>query len=365
MTHRERFRAAANFEPTDQPCHVIQGFWSQTHPAWQEQGLPPEVRDVAFSFLGESPDLCEYFDVSKFCFLNPNQYCIPAFESEVLEETERYVIVRDGWGRTMKSSKTGPSLPQELDHPVKTREDYENYKWRLDPDAPGRWPENWAELAVTIRDQQRQVVAPFMVGFFAHPREICGVQGTLTLYYDDPDLMHDIINDRCEFLMRVFEPAIRATRPDCVYIWEDMSYANGPLISPATFREFLLPAYRRLTGFLRDLGLQTIIVDSDGDARALLPLWLEGGVDMFLPLEVNAGMDVVEIGRQYPDLRLMGGINKHALETTRGRIDAELQRVLPAMLQRGGYVVSLDHWVHPAISLENFRYYVERVRAWK
>ena len=38
-------------------------------------------------------------------------------------------------------------------------------------------------------------------------------------------------------------------------------------------------------------------------------------------------------------------------------------RVLPAMLAQGGYGVSLDHWVHDGISLENFRYYTERVKS--
>jgi hypothetical protein len=37
-----------------------------------------------------------------------------------------------------------------------------------------------------------------------------------------------------------------------------MAFKNGPLISPAMFRQFLVPAYRRVTGLLRDFGIDAI-----------------------------------------------------------------------------------------------------------
>ncbi len=76
----------------------------------------------------------------------------------------------------------------------------------------------------------------------------------------------------------------------------------------------------------------------------------------------KTGMDVVKLAEEFPRLQIIGGINKHALERTISDIDAQLQRVLPGMLERGGYAVSLDHWVQPEIPLANFAYYVEKVR---
>ena len=164
--------------------------------------------------------------------------------------------------------------------------------------------------------------------------------------------------------MTLYEPAIRDLRPDFAFIWEDMCYKNGPLIAPRTFRAFLLPAYQKLTRFLKQMGVKNIIVDSDGNVEKLIPLWLEGGVTGLLPFEVKAGGDVLKIRKQYPQLQIIGGVEKHCLEHGRTEIDAELARVLPGMLAQGGYGVALDHWVHDAIPLENFRYYVERVKDW-
>ncbi len=139
-----------------------------------------------------------------------------------------------------------------------------------------------------------------MDGFFGYPRELLGVKNLLTLFYDDPALMHRIIGDHLELLLALYEPVIRDLRPDFAFIWEDMCYKNGPLISPHTFREFMLPAYQTLTRFLKQMGVKIIIVDSDGNVDKLIPLWLEGGVTGLLPFEVKAGGDVLKVRKQYP-----------------------------------------------------------------
>jgi uroporphyrinogen decarboxylase len=79
------------------------------------------------------------------------------------------------------------------------------------------------------------------------------------------------------------------------------------------------------------------------------------------PFEVAAGMDVVQVGKDYPDLQIWGGIDKRALAKGRQAIDAELQRVLLPMKRRGGYVAGLDHSVPSDVSLENHRYYAKRL----
>ena len=61
-----------------------------------------------------------------------------------------------------------------------------------------------------------------------------------------------------------------------------MCYKNGPLISPGMFEEFILPYYRKLTGFFYDHGIEIILVDTDGDCRSLIPLFIQGGSPVFI-----------------------------------------------------------------------------------
>jgi len=350
-------------EKTDRPCHIEHGFWHETYLRWVNEGLPAVVKEPLFAYLGEQPDVFSHLGIIRNGYVLPGQYCSPLFEEEVIEETDTYRLTRDEKGVTAKHSKVGASLPQYIDYPVKSRRDYEALKERLKPSLEARYPENWDQIAASMRNQEDVIVCTHMDGFFAYPREIMGVENLLVMFYDDPDLMRNVIDDRCEFYKQVYEKAIRDTQPDYAFIWEDMAFKNGPLVSPAIFREFLLPAYKELTSFIKSMGVKNIIVDSDGDVSRLIPLWLEGGVTGALPFEVKAGMDVVKIAEEFPTLQIIGGINKHALEKTKADINAELQRVLPAMLARGGYAVSLDHWVQPEIPLENFEYYTEQIRS--
>ncbi len=87
-------------------------------------------------------------------------------------------------------------------------------------------------------------------------------------------------------------------------------------------------------------------------------------MDMMSPFEVAAGCDVVALGRQYPRLVMSGGIDKRVLATTPAQIDAYLQRVLPPMRARGGYIPTCDHGVPEEVSYTNYLHYRRRCREW-
>ncbi len=361
MNNRERFLAAMAFQKTDRPCHIEHGFWNETYDRWLKEGLHRTVPLPELFFRSPENDLFAYFDVIKFAYVMVEQYYIPAFEEETLSLTDTVRTFRSSRGVLMREKRGSVSIPQFLEYPIKSRDDYFDLRSRLVGSPEKRFRQDWDEQIAFIRSQDREVTSTHMDGFFGYPRELLGVEHLLTMYHDDPGLMHTIIDDHLQLLMSLYEQVIRDLRPDFAFIWEDMCYKNGPLISPRTFREFMLPAYQKLTHFLKQLGVKNIIVDSDGNIEKLIPLWLEGGVTGLLPFEVKSGMDVIRIRKQYPRLQIIGGVEKHCLEHGRAEIDAELERVLPDMLARGGYCVSLDHWVHEDISLENFRYYVDRV----
>jgi hypothetical protein len=71
------------------------------------------------------------------------------------------------------------------------------------------------------------------------------------------------------------------------------------MLSPDMFRRFCLKPYQKVTDFLKEHGVKVCFVDCDGNIEALLPLWLEGGVRGFYPLEVAADMDAEKLLKQY------------------------------------------------------------------
>ena len=201
-----------------------------------------------------------------------------------------------------------------------------------------------------------------MGSVFGWLRNWMGLKGICLALYDDPEWVQRMMDDLVDFCCAVARRALEEVDLDYVLLWEDMAYKTAPHISPAMFRRFMLEPYQRLTGFIREHGIDLIFVDSDGYSEPLLPLWMEGGVNGFYPIERAASMDAVHLRQRFGrELRLMGGIDKRAMIAGPAEIDAELARVAP-LCEEGGFIPWCDHHVPPDVPLKHYQYYVERMK---
>lgn len=186
-------------------------------------------------------------------------------------------------------------------------------------------------------------------------RNWMGVEGISYLLHDDPALFGEMVRTAADCICGVLETTLRRGGVfDGCMIWEDMCFNKGPLISPNHIRQFLLPHYRRIVEVLHRHGVPHVMVDSDGCMDLTLPLWLEGGIDVFLPFEIGTtGSDPVEYRWRFgPGLRLIGGFDKRIMAAGRRAIEAEVDRLAPLVAQ-GGFLPCCDHKVPPDVTLEN------------
>ena len=73
-------------------------------------------------------------------------------------------------------------------------------------------------------------------------------------------------------------------------------------------------------------------------------------------------MDVIQVREAWPNIVIMGGIDKRALAGDRKAIEEEVMRVVPPMLKKGGYIPCTDHNIPPDVPYDNFLYYLEFIR---
>jgi len=289
---------------------------------------------------------------------------LPAFPLEVFEENDTCRIFRGGDGVIQKQLKdTGEFMhsTQFLDYPIKNRADWERFRdERLDPNARGRYPADREWEAMKLAWKGRDFALSIDGGsFYGLLRDWIGVERLSVLFYDDPGLVRDMMEYLAGFYVRVLEKAVSEVEVDFAMFWEDMCYKTGPLLSPAMFRDFMLPCYRKVTSFLRHHGIELSWVDCDGNIDALIPLWLESGVRGFYPLEAAAGMDAARLRALYGKRIVMwGNVDKRALARGRHEIDAELARLAP-VASAGGFIPLVDHQVPDDVPLENYLYYLE------
>ncbi len=354
MNDRERFVNTMNYGPRDRVPWGEMGFWPETLDVWHTQGMP---RDIHLNSYFGFDRLREQVNVS-FDLL-------PGFDVQVLEESESYRVVRRGNGVVAKEFKGEHSfrMPQWLRFPLETREDWENeIKPRLNPHSPARYPEYWEEK-VRMWAQRDYPLTMRAGSVFGWIRNWMGLEGISQALYDDPEWVQEMMDTVVDFCIVTAQQALADVQLDYILLWEDMAYKAGPLISPRMFRQFMLEPYKRLTGYIREHGVELIFVDSDGDSEPLIPLWMEGGVNGFYPMERAAGMDPVALRARFGrELRLMGGIDKRAMIAGPNEIDAELAHVAP-LCAEGGYLPWCDHHVPPDVPLAHYRYYVRRMQA--
>jgi len=373
---RERFRKTMRFEKVDRPpfCEFI-GFWPETIYRWYREGLPTNVGVHSYSLpigLGNPPTVYDYFGFDPVGGPFRAESCvgevavdfapIPRFVQRTLSEDSRYRIEVDESGITKRVLKAGVSMPGFVDFPVKDRADWEKSKRRFNPDDPRRLPKNWSGDVI---DFYRVVEHPLGIGFpgfFGEARNLMGLERLLVAFYKDPRLVSDILEFWADFVIETSRQVVEAVRLDYANIWEDMSYRTGPLISPSLFKEFLLRRYKKVTRYLADEGVETIMVDTDGNHDALTALFLEAGVNCIYPLEAQAGMDARVLRKTYGRrLRLIGNIDKTALARGKDAIRSEVEAKLP-LTKQGGYIPSVDHAVPSDVPFENYQYYVQLLK---
>ena len=148
---------------------------------------------------------------------------------------------------------------------------------------------------------------------------------------------------------------------DVACFWEDMSGKHGSLISPSMFKEFMTPNYQRIINFLKEKKIKYFLVDTDGDVSQLIPLFLDAGINVMYPFEQQAGNDLIEIRKKYPQLRMLGGFDKSTLDKGKSEIENELKK-MRFMIWQGGYIPYADHLIPANVNWDNFKYYRERLK---
>lgn len=319
---------------------------------WEEQGATPEELDFsAFSYRCEAR-------VS----LPVNTSMQGGYPEELIEETEAYKIWRDGLGRTMKLPKAVATLPLPLDFPVKTMDDWLKIKPWFEF-SEERLSTPWEAEARQAREADR-VVCVGIPGGFDLPRQLMGEEALCIAYYEQPDLVHDILRTIGDTAVRVLDRVSKAVQIDLLFVHEDMAGKSGPLAGPAQIEAFITPYYRRVWDMLQERGARVFDQDSDGDMNPVIDAFLDAGVNCMHPMEPAANMDIVKVRETYGTrLAFSGGIDKHVIRRSQQEIVDELEYKIPPMVATGGCVLALDHRIPNGTPLENYRFYIRK--AWE
>jgi len=342
LSNRVRFINAMEYKPVDRIPNYEAGVWEQTKNRWIHEGL--NEFDLHWDwFTGE-----EYFDMDAREYIDVKYGMMPEFTREVIEKNDRYEIVRHKNGIVTRALIEGSSndmrscMDQYISFPVSNLNDFHELKRRFAASLSARYPAQWMTIMLPRWKNRGHVLAlpqnEEATGFYCCARQWMGTENTAFAWYDQPELMHEIMEFCADFVIEVSKPVLEQTDVDYYLIGDDMAMKNGPMMSPEQFREFIFQHMKRLICFLKGNGVKYVIVDTGGNCEKLIPLLMDAGVDALCPVERAAGMDPVKLRKKYgKELRLWGVLTKERSPKAKMLSISTLQLLFPCWKKGDSY----------------------------
>jgi len=244
------------------------------------------------------------------------------------------------------------SMPEYIEFDVRDRESWEFYKERMTPGS--MWSaEKIEEHCKKFDDRDKPLNIP-VAATFSTLRGLMGPEKALLLFYEDPDLLKDIMHWTQTISREHIFPIIRRLKPEIISTGEDLCFKTGMLFGPHHFKEFFESWYREVGELAKECSADLVAIDTDGLAMDFVPLVRECGVNGMYPFEVKPGNDLFKLREMYPDFILFGWLEKEYLNKgNENKVKDDILLKVPTLLEKGGYFPNLDHGVQPPAVFES------------
>jgi uroporphyrinogen decarboxylase len=379
LTSKERVRAAIQWNHPDRiPVH--ENFWTDTLTAWKAQGLPESVEmypplDTELENLN-SVEAHFDLDVAPM-YLDSS----PRFEQKIVSHDGDFYTFDDRFGYqavktwqksgTIHYTKTVTEDQDAWNNLVKPRmQMVEGDTARIDDRSYFEHFESYPTWGGAKKkfnrfvDAERYVLAinygPWEATW--RHRDFSRVLMDIAL---EPEWFEEMAQTHKEVTLSILAKSIsEGIKPDGYLIIDDLGSATAPLISPTMFRDILKPIYIEMGKFLKMHGID-FWLHSCGNVGMLLDDYVECGIQVLNPVQVSAGMNVLELADRYEGvLAFYGSIDAHKVsgpwEILEKDLEARCRR-----FSKGGWIAHSDHSIPPDMSYEQFYRMLKFIKEWK
>lgn len=351
----KRILKALNHEKSDR-VPVTEWFWGDFVEKWRREKR-----------LNQDRDIYEYYDLD-LRIMSPNMD--PQIEScQILEQASEFIIFKSGFGCSVKKLYSSP-LPQFFDFSIRSPEEYKNFLLE-DPNDERRYNKERRDIisgdgftprCSFLEDVKRNRNKFCIFGSICDPCEVLwrirGYEGALADVALRPEMVKEMAERIADFMIEIGKNQVRKGSLPGLWIWGDAAYDKGMLLSPKSYRKVIFPSLKRMCHALKKEEIK-LVYHSDGDIRPILPLLIEAKIDAIDPMQVRAGMNIIELSEKYgKSLAFVGNID---IYKSKEEIKKEVLQKLK-VAKDGGWIVSSSESVGGDVSVENYEYFLRVVR---
>ena len=224
------------------------------------------------------------------------------------------------------------TMGQPVDRPIKEYEDLERYRFP-DPMGSGRLD--------CLQQMQREhedkfIMAGLGISGFNQVTFIRGFEDSLEDLYLQPEKLMEL-TDRVMSFESAMIRRFGECRADAVSFFDDWGSQNALLISPALWRQYFKPRYKKQFDLVHELGM-LVYFHSCGYIKVIIPDLIEIGVDI-LNLNQPDIFGVKELGREFGGRVCFNCPVDHqtlAVSGTHEQVDDYIRRMKESFGQNGG-----------------------------
>lgn len=348
--------------------------WGDTMRAWIEQGYPTrkvrkKVQENGKEVEKEVDEPLSNVELFGFDIVSVGGWfdTMPLKGvSELVEESDEWIVRRNGAGAALKYWKNKSGTPEHIDFRMNSREVWErDYRPHLLQPDPSRVNIDGSRSALAEWRTKNKWTYYGHLFIWENMRQSMGDYNLYQSLLLDPGWIHDYNRVYTDFFKAHYRILFeQAGIPDGIWMYEDLGYRGKLFCSPKLLDELIFPYYREMLDFFHSYGLP-VVLHSCGYQTPALPLIVDAGFDGLNPMEVKAGCDVVEYARKYGDkLVFIGGCDARIFETNdRAVIRRGVTDLMKRMKDVGArWIFASDHSLSTNIRYDSYRYAVEVYR---
>ncbi len=181
-----------------------------------------------------------------------------------------------------------------------------------------------------------------------------GMEAGLRMYALQPEVIRAANRQSVRRQNQLDEYFIHPDVPG-VLVGQDMAGSNGPLISPAMFRDLCFPFLKERIDHIKQFTDQ-VVFHNCGNNKPLMDMFVEAGIDCYQSLQTTAGMDIRTLKDGWGDrMCFWGGVPvEELIDGTADQVRKSVREAMKKGAPGGGFILGPSHSVAKNTQYDNF-----------
>jgi len=218
-------------------------------------------------------------------------------------------------------------------------------------------------LAPQLPDNMKLII--FYFGIFEDLRALMGFEQTAIKSIREPELIGDVLEKLTVIAETAIDRAAANPAVGAVFYADDMGFNTGTMLSPAFFREWVIPRIKRIADACHKHG-KPFLLHSCGQVDALMNDFIETvGIDGYHSFEDNIE-PVESVYKRYHDrIAILGGLDVNLLTNgSEQQVRERCRQILDACGPGGGFAIGSGNSITNYCRIENYYAMLDETRRW-